>query len=223
MKKYQTKSFNDKILTENWTITVPAWNERQGYDADGTPSLTLEQRAVALASCLKCGSHEDAVNHCRELARVLVSDAAREEVTREAARRLERPFNPDWSQLEAANESLREHKAMVRAAQESEQRFRARVAAALAKLREEFQQREGEGASDLWRAAFWTAGSYLGTTIAALLGDGTESCRWTLDGEDDGIYDTGCGGRFQIETGTPASNKMAFCCYCGKRIEEDMQ
>lgn len=41
------------------------------------------------------------------------------------------PFNPDWSKLEATQQSLRDHMALVNAAQEREQQFRATVAAAL--------------------------------------------------------------------------------------------
>ena len=68
-----------------------------------------------------------------------------------------------------------------------------------------------------------TTVSELDDTIAALgLGDGAESCRWTPDDDDD-VYDTGCGGRFWIQSGTPTSNQMIFCCYCGKRIEEEKQ
>lgn len=55
----------------NWTVTVPAWDSQQGYNANGTPALTVEQQAVALASCLQAGSREDAASHCRELAKKL--------------------------------------------------------------------------------------------------------------------------------------------------------
>ncbi len=47
------------------------------------------------------------------------------------------PFNPDWSELKATQQSLREHMALLKAAQESEQRFREQVAAAMRELRAE--------------------------------------------------------------------------------------
>lgn len=56
---------------QNWTVTVPAWDSQQGYNVNGTPALTVERQAVALASCLQAGSHEDAANHCRELVKRL--------------------------------------------------------------------------------------------------------------------------------------------------------
>lgn len=55
----------------NWTVTVPAWDSQQGYNANGTPALTVEQQVVALASCLQAGSREDAASHCRELVKRL--------------------------------------------------------------------------------------------------------------------------------------------------------
>lgn len=51
------------------------------------------------------------------------------------ARAAAKPFTPDWSLLEATQASLREHMAALKAAQESEQRFREQVAAALRELR----------------------------------------------------------------------------------------
>lgn len=84
-------------------------------------------------------------------------------------------FNPDWSLLEAANKSLREHMAMVRAAQELEQQFRARVADALAELRDEVQVALTEELNaHVLRTKII---GKLDDTIAALLGDDTESCR----------------------------------------------
>lgn len=38
-------------------------------------------------------------------------------------------------------------------------------------------------------------------------------CEWTPD--DNGIYETGCGHSYEITAGTPAENRMRFCCYCG--------
>lgn len=45
------------------------------------------------------------------------------------------PFTPDWSLLEATQDSLRGHIAALKAAQEREQQFREQVAAALRELR----------------------------------------------------------------------------------------
>ena len=38
-------------------------------------------------------------------------------------------------------------------------------------------------------------------------------CLWTPD--EDGVFDTACGGRWFFDTGTPAENKARFCMYCG--------
>ncbi len=43
-----------------------------------------------------------------------------------------------------------------------------------------------------------------------------ESCAWIPD--DDGVWDTSCGNRFEISEGTPAENDMGYCCYCGKAL-----
>lgn len=42
-------------------------------------------------------------------------------------------------------------------------------------------------------------------------------CRWRED--ENGAYDTECGGKFELTEGTPADNKMRFCPYCGKRLK----
>jgi hypothetical protein len=44
------------------------------------------------------------------------------------------------------------------------------------------------------------------------------TCQWENDGE--GNWSTGCGDAFIILDGTPTENKMNFCCYCGKPINE---
>ena len=41
-------------------------------------------------------------------------------------------------------------------------------------------------------------------------------CEWTLI--DDGTYETDCKEMFSISEGTPAENKMDYCCYCGKEL-----
>ena len=42
------------------------------------------------------------------------------------------------------------------------------------------------------------------------------ACVWRRD--EDGNWNTGCGGMFVIEEGTPADNDMRYCCYCGKTL-----
>jgi len=42
-------------------------------------------------------------------------------------------------------------------------------------------------------------------------------CRWTHD--EYGAYDTECGNKFEVTTGTPEDNKMRFCPYCGHRLK----
>jgi hypothetical protein len=44
------------------------------------------------------------------------------------------------------------------------------------------------------------------------------ACTWRED--DEGNWDTMCGGRFVVLSGTPSANAMAFCCYCGAALEE---
>jgi len=45
-----------------------------------------------------------------------------------------------------------------------------------------------------------------------------EICEWRQDIE--GIWDTECGGRFEIMEGTPYENQMSYCPYCGKSLRE---
>lgn len=42
------------------------------------------------------------------------------------------------------------------------------------------------------------------------------ACKWTRD--EDGNWETGCGGMYVLIDGAPADNRMAFCCYCGKPL-----
>ena len=50
-----------------------------------------------------------------------------------------------------------------------------------------------------------------------------QTCTWFQDGDSDsGVYGTSCGHYFQIEDGTPADNKMAWCCYCGKKLAQEL-
>ena len=43
-------------------------------------------------------------------------------------------------------------------------------------------------------------------------------CVWQED--QDGNWDTQCGGCFVIEDGTPSENNMKYCCYCGEWLAE---
>lgn len=46
-------------------------------------------------------------------------------------------------------------------------------------------------------------------------------CHWAQDGEDSETWATSCRKYFNLEDGSPTDNKMAFCCFCGRPIEED--
>lgn len=45
-------------------------------------------------------------------------------------------------------------------------------------------------------------------------------CVWHNDPETDSSWDTGCRQLFELNDGTPSENRMSFCCYCGKPIQE---
>lgn len=42
-------------------------------------------------------------------------------------------------------------------------------------------------------------------------------CVWM---EKDGLWRTVCNNEFVINDGKPSDNKMKYCCFCGKIIEE---
>lgn len=50
------------------------------------------------------------------------------------------------------------------------------------------------------------------------ISDEKAACKWTED--EDGNWETGCGGMFTFIDGTPILNDMKFCCYCGGVIEQ---
>ena len=52
--------------------------------------------------------------------------------------------------------------------------------------------------------------------------DREEFCEWHNDPETDNSWDTGCRQLFEIYDGTPSENRMSFCCYCGKPIQESI-
>jgi hypothetical protein len=42
-------------------------------------------------------------------------------------------------------------------------------------------------------------------------------CKWKED--EDGVWDTECGNRFELIEGAPKDNRMKFCPYCGGVLE----
>lgn len=49
--------------------------------------------------------------------------------------------------------------------------------------------------------------------------ENNRKCKWKPD--EDGIYDTECGGRFEFEEGGPKENRTKYCQYCrGILIQE---
>lgn len=42
--------------------------------------------------------------------------------------------------------------------------------------------------------------------------ENNRKCKWTPD--EDGIYDTDCGGRFEFKEGGPKENQTKYCQYC---------
>jgi len=53
------------------------------------------------------------------------------------------------------------------------------------------------------------------------MNDEVKECRWTQD--EDGVWQTSCGGSYEIIEGTPRDNKMRFCCFCGKVLRYTSQ
>ena len=48
-------------------------------------------------------------------------------------------------------------------------------------------------------------------------------CTWHQDGDSDsGVYATSCGHYFNLEDGTPEDNRMQWCCYCGKKLVQEL-
>ena len=74
-----------------------------------------------------------------------------------------------------------------------------------------------EGGADSWQL--------IGPAIDALkeaLAE-PETCTWQQDGDSDsGSYGTSCRRYFNLEDGTPEDNKMAWCCYCGKKLAQSL-
>lgn len=60
----------------------------------------------------------------------------------------------------------------------------------------------------------------LGLRCAIYPYGGAMNCLWTRADDDTDLWETSCGEEFCIIEGTPKENKMRFCCYCGKPLEE---
>jgi hypothetical protein len=63
------------------------------------------------------------------------------------------------------------------------------------------------------------------TNLRAALAQQTEpeTCTWHQDGDSDsGLYATSCGRYFNLEDGAPEDNEMSHCCYCGKRLVQEL-
>lgn len=63
------------------------------------------------------------------------------------------------------------------------------------------------------------------TNLRAALAEPQEPdyCTWHQDGDSDsGLYATSCRHYFNLEDGTPEDNKMAWCCYCGKKLAQEL-
>lgn len=72
-----------------------------------------------------------------------------------------------------------------------------------------------EGGADSWQRV----GPAIDALKAALAEP--ETCTWQQDGDSDsGSYGTSCRRYFNLEDGTPEDNKMAWCCYCGRKLTQ---
>ncbi len=60
----------------------------------------------------------------------------------------------------------------------------------------------------------------LATERAALQANST--CIWQQDGEGSDLWQTSCHQAFTINDGDPSDNSMAYCCFCGRRLEESL-
>jgi hypothetical protein len=93
-------------------------------------------------------------------------------------------------------------------------------------LREAAQQALGalEGFAYHGKAAGWP--ETITSLRAALAQQAPESetcCTWHQDGDSDsGVYATSCRRFFDLTDGTPEDNKMSWCCYCGKRLVQEL-
>jgi hypothetical protein len=96
---------------------------------------------------------------------------------------------------------------------------------ALERLQNAIYNIGGEHVTGLFvaNAAADSAEKPMGTLRAALAEPKSETCTWHQDGDSDsGTYSTSCGHYFNLEDGTPEDNKMSHCCYCGKRLAQEL-
>ena len=50
-----------------------------------------------------------------------------------------------------------------------------------------------------------------------------DTCTWQQDGDyDSGMYGTSCRRYFNLEGGTPEDSNMQWCCYCGKKLMQEL-
>lgn len=47
-----------------------------------------------------------------------------------------------------------------------------------------------------------------------------KNCEWSEN--EDGQYDTSCGGCFEFAESTPEHNEFKFCCYCGGDLKQKL-
>lgn len=47
-----------------------------------------------------------------------------------------------------------------------------------------------------------------------------KNCEWSEN--EDGQYDTSCGGCFEFAESTPEHNEFKFCCYCGGVLKQKL-
>ena len=53
--------------------------------------------------------------------------------------------------------------------------------------------------------------------------DESETCTWHQDGDSDsGFYATSCRRFFNLDDGTPEDNRLAWCCYCGRKLLQEL-
>lgn len=48
----------------------------------------------------------------------------------------------------------------------------------------------------------------------------TTPCVWAYTNEVD-AWETSCGNMFEFTADGPAENRMKFCCYCGKHLQQE--
>ena len=46
-------------------------------------------------------------------------------------------------------------------------------------------------------------------------------CVWSVEDTDYNCYETDCGKSFILNDGDVKDNELIYCCFCGKKIEEE--